>query len=178
MSAQPNFFRIGAFILGAIGVFVGALLVFGGGQMLKPKIMAETYVAGSVQGIDVGSPVKFRGVLIGKVTGINFVLTEYDVDTTDGVSNYVILFMEIDREVFPGMFTENLTPLLNNGIEKGLRVRIEPQGVTGLNYLDIDYLSPERFPPLWPKWKPRYYYIPSAPGEITSFLDSINAILH
>ena len=178
MSAKPNFFRIGVFILGGVVILVGALLIFGGGQMFRPKIMAETYVNGTVQGIDIGSPLKFRGVLIGKVTGINFAFTEYDVDTTDGLSNYVVLFMEIDREVFPGMFTENLTPLLNRGIEKGLRVRIEPQGITGLNYLDIDYFPEDRFPVLWPKWKPRYYYIPSAPGELTSFLDSINGILH
>lgn len=178
MSAQPNYFRIGIFILGAVAVFVAAVLAFGGGQMFRRKVTVETFVDGSVQGIDLGSPVKFRGVLIGKVTGINFAFTEYDVDTTNGASNYVILFMEIDREVFPGMFTENLTPLLNRGIDKGLRVRIEPQGITGLNYLDFDYLDPSRFPPLWPKWKPRYYYIPSAPSQITSFLDSINAILH
>lgn len=178
MSAKPQFFRIGLFILGGIVILIAALLAFGGGQMFRPKIKAETYVSGSVQGIDLGSPVKFRGVPIGKVTGISFAFTEYDIKRESGLSNYVVLYMEIDREVFPDMFTENLTPLLNRGIEQGLRVRIEPQGITGLNYLDFDYLDPSRFPVQWPTWKPRYYFIPSAPGQLTSFLDSINAILH
>jgi len=176
MSAKPDFFRLGAFILGGIALLVAALLVFGGGQMFRPRIMAETYLSGSVQGIDTGSPVKFRGVLIGKVTRISFVFTEYDVKQTDGLFNYVIVFFEIDREVFPDMFTENLTPLLEKGISQGLRIRIEPQGVTGLNYLDIDYVDPKRFPVISPTWKPAYYYIPAAPGQITSLLDSINMI--
>lgn len=178
MSARPDYFRIGVFVTGGIAILVASLLVFGGGQMFRPKITMETYIKGTVQGIDVGSPVKFRGVLIGKVTRISFAFTEYDVTATDGLFNYVVLFMEINREVFPDMFTEDLTPLLNRGIEQGLRVRIEPQGITGLNYLDIDYFDPRRFPTIWPPWKPRYYYIPSAPGELTSFLDSINGILH
>ena len=177
MSARPNFFRIGVFVAGGVALLVLALLVFGGGQMFSRKIEMETYVKGSVQGIDVGTPVKFRGVLIGKVTKIAFAFTEYHLQETDGLYNYVVLFMEINREVFPNMFTDDLTPLLAKSVEQGLRVRIEPQGITGLNYLDIDYFDPTRFPALWPPWKPEVYYVPSAPGELTSFLDSINAIL-
>ena len=177
MSAKPDFFRIGVFVAGGVALLVFALLLFGGGQMFRPKIQMETYVKGTVQGVDIGSPVKFRGVLIGKVTKINFAFTEYDLKESDGLSNYVVIFMEINRAVFPGMFTEDLTPLLSKSIEQGLRVRIDPQGITGLNYLDIDYFNPTRFPALWPPWKPHVYYIPSAPGELTSFLDTINGIL-
>jgi ABC-type transporter Mla subunit MlaD len=177
MSAKPDFFRIGVFVSGGVALLVFAIFVFGGGQFFHPKIEMETYVKGSVQGIDVGTPVKFRGVLIGKVTKIAFAFTEYHLKETDGLYNYVVLFMEINREVFPNMFTDDLTPLLAKGIEQGLRVRIEPQGITGLNYLDIDYFDPTRVPALWPPWKPEVYYVPSAPGELTSFLDSINAIL-
>jgi paraquat-inducible protein B len=177
MSAKPHFFRIGVFVSGGVALLVFALLVFGGGQMFSRKIQIETYIKGSVQGIDLGTPVKFRGVLIGKVTKIAFAFTEYHLQETDGLYNYVVLFMELNREVFPNMFTDDLTPLLTKSIEQGLRVRIEPQGITGLNYLDIDYFDPTRFPAIWPPWKPEVYYIPSAPGELTSFLDSINAIL-
>jgi len=177
MSAKPNFFRLGLFLLGAIALAVAAILTFGGGQMFSPKIMAETYVTGSAQGIDVGSPLKFRGVPIGKVTAVSFVFTEYSMINALGFSNFVVITMEINREIFPNMFKENLSSRLAQGIEHGLRVRIEPQGVTGLNYLDMDYLDAAKFPVLKPEWTPRYYYIPSAPGQITSFLDSINSIM-
>ena len=177
MSTKPDYYRIGVFVTGGIALLVAALLVFGGGQLLRPKITFETFIKGTVQGIDIGSPVKFRGVLIGKVTKISLAFTEYDLEETAGLYNYVVLFMEINREVFPGMFARDLTSLLNHSIEQGLRVRIEPQGITGLNYLEVDYYDPTLFPALWPPWKPHHYYIPSAPGELTSFLDSINAIL-
>jgi len=49
-----------------VGILVSALLVFGGGQIFSPKITMETYIKGTVQGIDVGSPVKFRGSSSGK----------------------------------------------------------------------------------------------------------------
>jgi ABC-type transporter Mla subunit MlaD len=62
-------------------------------------------------------------------------------------------------------------------VAEGLRARIEPQGITGLNYIEINFVDPRRFPPLAIDWKPRAYYIPSAPGELTNFLDSINNIM-
>ena len=86
--------------------------------------------------------------------------------------------MEIDREMFPGMFSENLTPMIEKNVEQGLRARIEPQGITGINYIEINYVKdPSQFPPLAVDWKPHYYYIPSAPGQLTNMLDSINNIM-
>ena len=80
--------------------------------------------------------------------------------------NYVLILMEIDREMFPGMFDENLTPVIEKNVAQGLRARIEPQGVTGINYIEINYVTdPSQFPPLAVDWKPHYYYIPSAPGR-------------
>ena len=69
--------------------------------------------------------------------------------------------------------------LVINSIEQGIVIDHITAGLGAkiLNYLDIDYFDPTRFPALWPPWKPHVYYIPSAPGELTSFLDSINAIL-
>ncbi|MGA9577726.1 MAG: hypothetical protein WBV90_08905, partial [Terrimicrobiaceae bacterium] len=51
-------------------------------------------------------------------------------------------------------------------------------GITGMNYIDINYVSdPNQFPPLALNWEPHYYYIPSAPGQLTNMLDSINSIM-
>ena len=92
--------------------------------------------------------------------------------------NYVVILMEIDREMFPGMFSKNIQPLIEKNIEQGLRARIEPLGITGMNYIDINYvIDPNQFPPLALNWKPHYYYIPSAPGQLTNMLDSINNIM-
>lgn len=177
MSAKPNYFRLGSFVLLGFALFVAALLAFGGGQMFRQKAYVETYVNGSVQGVDIGSGVKFRGVQIGRVTGIDFSFNLYDKTNIDQAKNYVVLVMEIDREIAPGIFDPTSVEALKQNISEGLRVRIEPQGITGLNYLDFGYVDPKRFPVLEVSWKPDHFYIPYAPGEITNFLDSINNIM-
>ena len=177
MSEKPGYFRIGLFILIALAILVAGLVALGAGAFLRQRIYIETYVNASVQGIDVGSPVKFRGVQIGRVSAISFTFNDYGSPVEDRF-NYVVILMEIDREMFPGMFSKNIQPLIAENIEQGLRARIEPLGITGMNYIDINYVSdPSQFPPLALNWKPHYYYIPSAPGQLTNMLDSINNIM-
>ena len=72
MSEKPGYFRIGLFILIALAILVAGLVALGAGAFLRQRIYIETYVNASVQGIDIGSPVKFRGVQIGRVSGISF----------------------------------------------------------------------------------------------------------
>ncbi|HEY5704556.1 MAG TPA: MlaD family protein [Terrimicrobiaceae bacterium] len=178
MSQKPSYFSIGLFIVVAVAILVAGLVAFGAGQFFRQRIYIETYVDASVQGVDVGSPVKFRGVQIGRVSGISFTFNEYGSPGEMGRYNYVIILMEIDREMFPGMFSENLTELIERNVAQGLRARIEPQGITGMNYIDINYArDPSQFPALAVNWKPHFYYIPSAPGQLTNFLDSVNKIM-
>jgi ABC-type transporter Mla subunit MlaD len=178
MSQKPSYFRIGLFVVVALAILAGGLIAFGAGQMFRPRIYIETYVNGTVQGVDVGSPVKFRGVPIGRVSAIKFTFNEYGAASQVDRFNYVLILMEIDRQMFPGMFDENLTAVIEKNVAQGLRARIEPQGVTGINYIEINYVDdPNQFPPLAVDWKPHYYYIPSAPGQLTNMLDSINNIM-
>ncbi|HEY5743388.1 MAG TPA: MlaD family protein, partial [Terrimicrobiaceae bacterium] len=178
MSQKPSYFRIGLFIVVALAILTGGLIAFGAGQMFRPRIYIETYVDATVQGVDVGSPVKFRGVPIGRVSSITFTFNEYGSPSQVDRFNYVLILMEIDREMFPGMFSENLTPTIEKNVAQGLRARIEPQGLTGINYIELNYVDdPSQFPPLAVDWKPHYYYIPSAPGQLTNMLDSINSIM-
>lgn len=178
MSAQPNFFRIGLFIVIGLAIFAGGLIAFGAGQIFKKRIYIETYINSSVQGVDKGTPVKFRGVPIGAVSNISFAFNDYGTTNEVDRYNYVVILMEIDKEMFPGMFSENLTPLIQKNVAQGMRARIEPLGITGMNYIDINYVkNPAEYPPLKPNWTPHYYYIPSAPGQLTSILDSVNSMM-
>ncbi len=178
MPKPANYFRIGVFIILGTLLLVGAIVIFGAGQFFKQKIMFETYERGTVQGIDIGSPVKFRGVQIGKVTWVGFSFNVYPQAEVNSKDNYVVIRMEIDKEIFPNMFNEDLRPMLERGIKNGLRVRIEPQGITGLNYLEINFVDdPSQYPLLAFDWTPHFYYVPSAPGELTDILDSMNKIM-
>lgn len=171
-----SYFRVGLFVVGALGLLVAGLLAFGAGHFLRPKLFFETYLTTSIQGIDIGSPVKFRGLTIGKVSDLEFTSNIYHPQK-GGENNYIRVVMEIDRPIFPGMFKSN-THRINKNIEQGLRVRPEPLGITGSSYLNLDYVNtPNRSPAPVVNWKPKYTYIPSVPGQMTGLLDSINKIM-
>ena len=179
MTGQPNYFKIGLFVVVAFLLLAAALIYLGADRMLRPKIYLETYVDGTVQGIDIGSPVKFRGVQIGRISRIDFVFNEYGTEPQgSGRNDYVFLEMEIDKKLFRGMFTGDVESILNDAVKQGLRVMLQPQGITGLNFAELNYVAqPERAPPLRIWWTPRRHYIPSAPGTLTSMLDSVNRIM-
>ena len=56
-------------------------------------------------------------------------------------------------------------------------MRIAPQGITGTNYLEIDYVNPDANPPLPIDWNPVYTYIPSSPSTVTQFVNAASEIM-
>ncbi len=178
MMTNANYFKIGLFILIGFALLAGGLIFLGAGSMFRPRIYLETYVDGTVQGVDIGSAVKFRGVPIGRVSRIDFCFNVYGPQPEGGRLDYVYLEMEVDVRVFAGMFERDIGPVIDDAVKQGLRVMLQPQGVTGLNFAELNYLTqPDRTPPLKIWWTPRNYYIPSAPGTLTSMLDSVNRIM-
>ncbi len=173
MSARTNNLKIGVFVLAALAVLVGALFAFGIRQRLEPKTRFETYVTEDVEGLSVGSPVKLRGVPVGHVTGINFTWNQYQ----DGGKGYVLVEFEIKDAVTPlPKGTEREARLLGE-IRKGLRARIKGQGITGTSVVSLEYLDPDENPPLKVDWTPVNHYIPSAPGQFSQMLASIEKSL-
>lgn len=76
--------------------------------------------------------------------------------------------------VATGDFTNEETAKLE--VERGLRMRLAPQGITGTSYLEIDYVDPP--PPLLQiDWKPDNVYIPSAPSQVSSIVNSAQEVL-
>src|SRR5215472_11496569 len=77
MAKKSNPTLIGAFVIGAIALLIGGILAFGSGQYFTPKMKFVVFFPNaSLSGLDVGSPVTFRGVRIGEVTSI---VIEYNV---------------------------------------------------------------------------------------------------
>ena len=179
MSAKANFFKIGIFVISASVIAIVAIVVLGVGTLFKKKIFFETYIEGSVQGLDVGSPVKMRGVKLGNVEEIAFVKEKYKFDlSSNEFYNYgQYVFIQISIEPKMESTEKEQKTFLVNMIAKGLRIRLASQGITGGAYLETDLLDPEKYPPMKLAWEPRSYYIPSAPSTITQFTESVEKIL-
>ena len=179
MSATHHF-RLGLFILGAVAALIIVLTVMGTGNLLRPTVLIETYIDGSVQGLDVGAPIKFRGVTIGDVTRLGFTSVEYQYDTPPAQrKRYVLVEGRVRPDRFASTTRETLfnEDLLGPLVDAGLRVRMAAQGVTGINFLELDFLDPETHPALPIDWEPRAVYIPSAPSIAVQFLEYAENLL-
>ena len=167
-----SYFKIGLFVISAIVIGVIGVVVLGVGTVLQKKALVETYIDESVQGLDVGSPLKFRGVPVGRVEQISLTSAEYATRR-----QYVLVRMSIETNMFQFPVNDPNSPELKRELERGFRIRLAPQGLTGVAYLEADYLDPERNPPLETDWRPRYPYIPSARSRITQLSEAVERIL-
>ena len=167
-----SYFKVGLFVIVASIVAIIGVLVLGVGSMFQTNTLIETYIDESVQGLDVGSPVKFRGVPIGKVEKISLTSAEYATR-----KRYVLVRVG----VVPTMLQSPLLDPNHVGfkleVERGLRLRLAAQGLTGVAYIEADYADPQRNPPLEIDWRPLYPYVPSVRSRITQLSESLEKIL-
>ena len=180
MSLKANYFKLGLFVIGAIVAGAVVLVVIGSGRWFQPKLTIETYFNESVQGLDRGSKLKYRGVAIGEVTRIGFTYNKYQQDRPMAErSRYVLVEAQIEPRLLGGRgaagdITQPDAAKLE--VERGLRMRLAPQGITGTSYLEIDYVDPP--PPILPiDWTPDNIYIPGAQSTVTTFVNSAIGIL-
>ncbi|MEP7208875.1 MAG: MlaD family protein [Casimicrobiaceae bacterium] len=179
MSANANYFKLGLFVIAGVGAAIAVLLVIGSGRYFQPRVLIETYFNESVQGLDIGSKVKYRGVVIGDVTAISFTYVRYELDKPISErTRYVLVEAQVQPRLVGGRAAGDITQPENASIEvqRGLRIRLAPQGITGTNYLEMDYVdSPPA--PLPIDWVPDNTYIPSAPSTVMQFVNAASEII-
>jgi ABC-type transporter Mla subunit MlaD len=174
MDSKRAAFRVGMFVIGGIAVLL-ALLFFLSGAVLHPGTPFETYFSESVQGLDIGTSVKFRGVTIGKITDIGLVSAEYPPGNTSVSERKVYQQVVVRFTIDPRKTGENVN--LTTAIGHGLRVQIAPQGITGLAYLELTFVSPAQYPVQTVPWQPESIVIPSIPSTLTQVQDALRQVI-
>ncbi|QWE19401.1 MlaD family protein [Polynucleobacter corsicus] len=171
-NSNPNYFRLGIFVLAAIGALLTVILIFGSGQFFKKSFMVETYVKQSVTGLDAGAAVRFRGVKIGQVTMIALSgdLYEKEVPMVQK-QEYVVVRMQIYGDAIEKSHLETF-------IKDNLRARIRSMGITGVNYVELDfYPSATQYSPLPFPWAPEYAVVPSMPNQADEIISGIQKLI-
>lgn len=152
MSKPINPVAVGGFTVGALALLVVGLLMFGGGQLLRTdKTRFVVFFDTSLNGLDIGAPVKMQGVKIGEVVELSIQIDPKNLKI------YKPVVVEIDRNSFTGTGGVKFPTALMHGqqeknrddlVKAGFRARLETQSLlTGLLYVDID-LHPDK-PPLF-----------------------------
>lgn len=125
---------IGAFIVGAILLVFIALMFFSGGRFFADKKRVVMYFEGSVQGLQVGAPVKLKGVVLGEIIdiSINF---ERDNKTVYTAVTADLVMKRINSD---GVNVEE--DFFEDAIQSGLRAQLNFQSfLTGLLYVELDF---------------------------------------
>lgn len=178
MSQQANYFKIGVFVFAALVLAAIGLIFFGADFFQEKSVLTETYFDETVQGLDRGSPVKMRGVQIGRVEKIEFVRNEYPGarDAEDQAPRWVLVRMGLRPGGLLPADEAALRETLEREADKGLRVRLSSQGLTGLTYLEMEYFPPEEASKIDVTWQPEFTYLPSAPSLMSRVTDTADEI--
>lgn len=182
MGGRGNYFKIGVFTLAALALFAAGLLVFGLAGSLAPKLDCVTLFGRSVQGLSVGSAVKFRGFTVGQVSALSLSSRENrEGEPLVRVDFYIDPEALTGREATPGEAREYVFTQLG----RGLKVYLSFQGVTGVGFLDLDYnresspaeaaLEADRLRRLSDEHG--VTYIPNGPGRIMEIGESASRIV-
>src|SRR5580658_8402355 len=179
MEDTKRYGRLGAFVVVSVCLLAAGLFLLGGRQWFQPTFMFETYFDQSIAGLDVGAPVRFRGVPLGHVAGILTSAATYEQSVPlEKRHEYIVVRVEVNLS---GQEATQMRRDAETLAARGLRAQTQLAGITGQQYLALDFLDPKKYRPLPFDWTPKYLYLPSAPSSTVetiakaqTFLASLN----
>lgn len=179
MSRQANKTIIGGFVLGAVILSIVAVMFFGKGDFLSEKRTFVLFFDESIKGLEVGSPVMFKGVKIGSVTDIVVKIDNQDLSIS------IPVYIEIEQNRFTEFGKESLfkkvgvdgkAHVTEEFIKRGLRAQLQLQSlVTGKLFIALDF-HPDK-PMKLVGEDPRYTEIPTIPTSFQEIADTATRII-
>jgi len=177
MSKRASPTLVGTFVIVAVALAVGVIVVLGGGRFFRDTTRVIVYFDSSVAGLRVGAPVKFRGIDIGSVHDIRINVSGA-VRDPERVRIPVILELDQDRLTSEGVVLDlHDRALLRTLVDRGLRAELATESlVTGLRYVAID-VKPGTEARLEGDPNVGYPEIPSVRGTLEQVPDKIQKVL-
>lgn len=173
MSKQASPAKVGAFVLIGAGILVLTIALLGSASLFSRPVPMIVYFRDSVNGLVVGSPVKYKGVSIGQVTSISLAWTK------GSEALLIPVIIEIDENAFQPGGNGDL-PLTNpvrlkQAVEGGLRATLETESlVTGRLYVALD-VFPQADPPQY-VGSDDYPEIPTQATGLVEFIKNLSKI--
>jgi len=133
---------IGAFVLGGVALASIVVVVWGSGRFFRETRSLVCYFSGSVNGLNAGAPVKFRGVQIGSVTDIRFRLAEATAVSPEEFR--IPVWFEVDLKQLSDLRGGRPVRLdrarIDELIAQGLRAQLQTESfVTGVLFVGLDF---------------------------------------
>ncbi|MBV8227747.1 MAG: MCE family protein [Verrucomicrobia bacterium] len=171
MSQRANPTLIGAFVLGAAVIAVGAIVFFGSANLFAKKQDFVTYFNQSVNGLGIGSNVKYKGVTVGKVTRLELrfqgkdeppvVRVQYEINT-DNLRNKFGLTLPIGNPEFH-----------KRSVQNGFRAKLDFESlISGQLFIALDFYKSALPAALHPQ-QDNILEIPPLPSDIDTILANL-----
>jgi paraquat-inducible protein B len=179
MSKKANTTIIGVFVIGAIILAIAGVVIFGSGKFFKETKELVLFFQGSVQGLNKGAPVAFKGVRIGSVTDLKIIFDSRDL------SLQIPVFIEIEPDrLTRAQGAMELSRVIEEAkdqsimaflVEKGLRAQLDMQSlVTGQLFVNLDFF-PER-PARYVNIETGYPEIPTIPSSLENLSKTVEQL--
>lgn len=174
MKTKLSPFLIGTFVLGGGLLIVVALLSFRSLHLFSKPGGFIAYFNESVQGLDVGSPVKLRGVRVGHVATIR---VHYDSNT--GLSRVAVI-AELDESGLTDPAGEEIRisdrATLERLIDRGLRARMDLVGITGLQFVELEFMDPKENPAVSREDASGYPQVPTVRSGLSELVSNLSRV--
>jgi ABC-type transporter Mla subunit MlaD len=172
--ARGTTLRVGLLIIVGVVAAIWLAMFLGGSRIHNGRVF-ESYFQESVQGLELGAPVKYRGVTLGRVNQIGLASTLYLPGEAEDArrATYRLVFVRYIIDL--GRIGQ--LAALEAAVRGGLRARLATQGITGLAYIELDYVDPAKFPASPVPWKPQYDVIPTVPSTLAQVQDAAQQLL-
>ncbi len=156
MATLKTKFSVGLFLITGISVIIVGVVWLGMSNYLEKGRLFVSYFDESVQGLDVDSPVKYRGVHIGRVHSIGV--------APDGKLIEVVL--KVESEIKPDGDTKNLV------------AQLKSVGITGLMFLELEQKESDAEAIPSYTFKPQYPVIATRPSQISKIRQGIEDVFN
>ena len=137
--SNTNRWKLGLFVTAGIALTIAVVMWAGVTQMRRRTFSAYFYFDETVNGLDIGSPVKFRGVVVGHVEEIVPAQDRRHVEVRAGL--YV-----------DALGKWGISPIQRLGDDDGgfvsdeLRGQLHTSALTQVSFIQIDFFDPMRYP--------------------------------
>lgn len=174
MSKKANPSSIGLFIIVGLGLGVAGLLLFSSSKLFTPTRDCVLYFNESLNGLNEGAPVKYRGVRIGSVKRV---MVRFNQAPEDYAMPVII---ELEERLIRSRLGEPMEIFseraLAERIRLGLRASLQSESlVTGVLYIEIRPNSGAP-PPLFHQLVKRYPEIPTEPTQIQQLFNNLGSL--
>jgi phospholipid/cholesterol/gamma-HCH transport system substrate-binding protein len=164
VAVGTNRWKLGLFVIVGFGVALAALLLLGARSWGKKTVDVVSYFDESVQGLEFGSPVKYRGVTVGRVSGIDIARDLRHVQVTSELSVEKVSHLNLGVSA---------AGLQKHKIPPELRVQLAQTGITGVRFVLIDFFDPQSNPVHVLPFETPPNYIPTAASTMKNLEDTV-----